>query len=180
MNEDKQIKKIIEYSISELKKDSELLKRGLSEISLLKEDPHSLKEFEQNMEEEIINLLCSDGNLPKEQAIKVMVVIRGYVLQGLWSKSGGWTFEQSIDHASGSLAPDLKKSFEESLRGLIMNTLYCLESKGFIKKLQKYFVYLAYKKGHLELDSSVKILDAEYQALDNELKNSADIILSKK
>ena len=183
MDKDKQIRKILEYSISELKKDSELLKRGLSDMALLKGNVRSLREYEQNIEEEIIDFLTDSGNLQKEQAVKVMVVMRGYVLSGLWCKAGGMTFEQALDHASGSLTPDVKKSFEEVFRNLILGALFELEKKGFIKKLQTYFVYLVEKNPSFDLGEKMlaveKMLDIEYKDLRQEMDESAEKILVK-
>lgn len=183
MDNKKQIRKILEYSISELKKDSELLKRGLSDIALLKDDVHSLREYEENLEDGIIDFLGDSGDLAREQAVKVMVVMRGYVLSGLWCKAGGMTFEQSLDHSSGSLAPDDKKSFEDVFRNLIMGALHELERKGFIKKLQKYFVYLVEKNPSSDLSEKMsdveKVLDVEYKDLGKEMNDSAERILVK-
>jgi hypothetical protein len=170
-----QIRKAIEYSISELEKDSALLKRGLSDIELLKENAYSLHEYQQKCEQETIDFLVSEGGLERESAHKVTMIIRGYILNGLWSRASGVSFTQAIDHASSKLAPDLKKSFDYSLRGTIMGALYNLEKKGFIDKLQGYFYYLFKKNPNGNIDERLyeltKALDVEYKSLDKQMKD---------
>lgn len=170
-----QLRKAIEYSIAELGKNSDLLKRGLSDIELLKEDVRSLREYRQRFEQETIDFLVSEGGLEKEGAVKVTVIIRGYILNGLWSKTGGVSFTEALDQASSKLAPDLKKSFDHSLRGTIMGSLQNLEKKGFIDKLQGYFYYLFKKNPSHNIDDQlaglVSMLNVEYKSVDKEMKD---------